>query len=128
MEFFRILDLNLNFKKKNAAFLNLIRFFVSCISWFQTLISRITKKILVKIFQKSNTSSMQTKFCNSVHENNWSITNHEQDALTHFKPMLYATTRKSLKLNVPINQGRIQRFWKEGALYVGQHDWPAKKF
>ena len=25
------------------------------------------------------------------------------------------------------NQGRIQRFWKEGALYVSHHGWPMKK-
>ena len=25
------------------------------------------------------------------------------------------------------NQGRIQRFWKGVALYVGHHGWPAKK-
>ena len=24
-------------------------------------------------------------------------------------------------------QGHIQRFWKEGALCVGHHGWPAKK-
>ena len=24
-------------------------------------------------------------------------------------------------------QGRIQRFWKGGAHYVGHHGWPAKK-
>ena len=30
-------------------------------------------------------------------------------------------------LYIVLKQGRIQRFWKGGALYVGQHGWPGRK-
>ena len=33
----------------------------------------------------------------------------------------------SLDFNQDGIQGRIQRFWKEEALYVGHHGWPTKK-
>ena len=43
-----------------------------------------------------------------------------------FAEFIFANHSWSIKIPELI-QGRIQRFRKEGALYVGHHDWPAKK-
>ena len=73
-------DLNSNVRKRIVTFCYLDRFLLSCVSYdFRLFFPLIIKKMLVKIFQKRDISSMRIELYNSVNENNWNMTTHEQD-------------------------------------------------
>ena len=77
----------------------------------------------LKIFPYSEVIHWSTTFKLTKVKEKWSTIKFDVFVLS----FIFFVPMSQIISFISLSQGRIQRFWKGGMLYVGHHGWPARK-